>query len=278
MISRLHWCWLIVSCLAVTLANCGKSPAGANQTAGAQADKTVKPLVIGTDATYPPFEFVDTNGQISGVSVAIGDAIGKDAGRPVEYRNINFDGLIPALQSGQIDLIISSLTANEQRRQSIDFSDPYVKTGLCVLVAKDSPVKTADDLRATGRRLVVRIATTGEQWCGQQLPNAQLVRLDTDAACVLEVVNGTVDAWIYDQISVMNYHAQHPDRTRAILAPLREEVWAVGLKKGNDELKARVNQVIAKMKKDGDFSKLANKFLSKERDQLKAQGQPFLFE
>ena len=124
----------------------------------------------------------------------------------------------------------------------------------------------------------MRIATTGEQWCRKELPQAKLVALDTDAACVLEVINGTVDAWVYDQVSVMNYHAKHPDRTRALLAPLREEVWAVGLKKGREDLKAQVNKVIAQMKKDGDFAKLADQFLSKECDMMKAQGLPFVFE
>lgn len=235
-------------------------------------------LVIGTDATYPPFEFVDEQGRISGVSVAIGEEIAKKLGKPVEFRNINFDGLIPALQTGQIDLIISSLTASEQRRQSIDFSDPYVKTGLSILVAKNSTVQSAEDLKAPGRKLAVRIATTGEQWCRAYLKDARLVALDTDAACVLEVVNSTVDAWVYDQVSVMNYHAKHPEHTRALLAPLREEVWAVGLKKGRDDLKATVNETIAQMKKDGAFTKLAGQFLAKERDMMKAQNIPFVFD
>lgn len=235
-------------------------------------------LVIGVDATYPPFEFVDQHGKIAGVSAAIAAEIGQDLGKPVEFRNMNFDGLIPALQSGQIDLIISSLTANEQRRQSIDFSDPYVKTGLSILAAKDAPVQSVDDLRAPGRKLAVRIATTGEQWCRKELPQASLVALDTDAACVLEVVNAKVDAWVYDQVSVMNYHAKHPDRTRALLAPLREEVWAVGLKKGRDDLKAKVNATLARMKAAGSFAKLADQYLAKERDLMKAQGLPFVFE
>ncbi|MEQ1750220.1 MAG: transporter substrate-binding domain-containing protein [Prosthecobacter sp.] len=235
-------------------------------------------LIIGTDATYPPFEFVDEQGCISGVSVAIAEEIGKELGKPVEFRNLNFDGLIPALQSGQIDLIISSLTANEQRRQSIDFSEPYVKTGLSILAARDSTVMSAKDLSTPGRKLAVRLATTGEQWCRKELPQAKLVALDTDAACVLEVINGTVDAWVYDQVSVMNYHAKHPDRTRALLSPLREEVWAVGLKKGRDDLKSKVNAAIARMKQEGAFAKLANQFLSKERDMMKSQGLPFVFE
>ncbi|SKB04865.1 amino acid ABC transporter substrate-binding protein, PAAT family [Prosthecobacter debontii] len=235
-------------------------------------------LVIGMDATYPPFEFKDAQGKVSGVSVAIGDEIGKTLGKQVIYENMSFEGLIPALQSGQIDLIISSLTANDQRRKSIDFSDPYVKTGLSILVAKNSTVQSAADLKTPGRKLAVRIATTGEQWCRAELPGAQLVALDTDAACVLEVVNGRVDAWVYDQISVMNYHEQHPDTTRAILAPLREEVWAVGMKKGRDELQAQVNATLARMRAEKVFSKLADQYMAKERDLMKAQGLPFVFE
>ncbi|MCW0217194.1 MAG: transporter substrate-binding domain-containing protein [Prosthecobacter sp.] len=235
-------------------------------------------LVIGMDATYPPFEFKDTNGEVTGVSVAIGNEIGKTLGKQVQYRNMTFDGLIPALQTGQIDLIISSLTANEKRGEKIDFSDPYVKTVLSILASKNSTVQSAEDLKTPGRKLAVRIATTGEQWCRAELPNAKLVALDTDAACVMEVNNGTVDAWVYDQVSVMNYHEQYPEQTRALLAPLHVEVWSVGIKKGQEDLKAKVNETIARMKAEGAFAKLADQYLAKERDMMKAQGLPFVFE
>lgn len=267
---------LVVSAI-VLLPGCGRVEPGAQAEANPDAEP-VPALVIGMDATYPPFEYKDAQGKFTGVSVAIGDEIGKTLGRKVEYRNMNFDGLIPALQTGQIDLIISSLTASEQRRRSIDFSEPYVKTGLSILAAKGSTVQSMDDLRTPGRRLAVRIATTGEQWCRAELPQAKLVALDTDAACVMEVVNGTVDAWVYDQVSVMNYHTKQPDRTRALLAPLREEMWAVGIKKGREELKAQVNETLARMKKEGAFAKLADQYLAKERDLMKAQGLPFVFE
>jgi polar amino acid transport system substrate-binding protein len=87
-----------------------------------------------------------------------------------------------------------------------------------------------------------------------------------------------VDAWVYDQVSVMNYHAKHPERTRALLAPLREEVWAVGLKKGRDDLRSAVNETIIQMKQDGSFSRLADQYLAKEREMMQAQGLPFVFE
>lgn len=235
-------------------------------------------LIIGMDATYPPFEFKDERGQIAGVSVELGREIAKALGKTAEFQNLPFDALITSLQTGNIDLIISSMTANEERRRSIDFSDPYVKTGLSILAGRNSPIQTADDLLAPGRRIVVRLGTTGEMWARKELPQARLVSLDSDAACVLEVVNGGVDAWIYDQISIMNYHDRHREATRALLAPLREEVWAIGMRKNGPELKATVNQVLARFRADGGFTRLADKYLAKERAMMKAQGLPFVFE
>lgn len=235
-------------------------------------------LIIGTDATYPPFEFVDAQGQITGVDIEVGREIGKALGREVEFRNINFDGLITALRTGSIDLVISALSINPERKQSIDFSDPYVKTGLSILAAKDSTVQSAADLKTPGRKIVVRLGTTGESWARENLKDAKIIALDADVSCVMEVVNASVDAWIYDQVSVMNHHAKHPEKTRALLAPLREEVWTVGLKKGNEELKTKVNEVLARMRSDGSFTQLADRFMAKEQVMMTAQGLPLVFE
>ncbi|MDZ4403920.1 transporter substrate-binding domain-containing protein [Prosthecobacter sp.] len=235
-------------------------------------------LIIGTDATYRPFEYVDEKGEIVGVSIEVGREIGKALGREVEFRNINFDGLITALRTGSIDLVISSMTATPERRQSIDFSEPYVKTGLSILAAKHSTVQSAADLKTPGRKIVVRLGTTGESWVRENLKEAKITALDADVSCVLEVVNANVDAWVYDQLSIMNYHAENADKTRALLAPLREEVWAVGLKQGNDELKTKVNEVLARMRSDGSFAKLAERFMAKEKQMMAAQGLPFVFE
>jgi polar amino acid transport system substrate-binding protein len=235
-------------------------------------------LIIGTDATYPPFEFVDEHGQISGVDIEVGREIGKALGRDVEFRNINFDGLITALRTGAVDLVISSMTATPERRQSIDFSEPYVKTGLSILAAKDSSIHSAADLHTPGRKIVVRLGTTGESWAREHLQEAKITALDADVSCVMEVVNANVDAWIYDQLSIMNYQSKHAAKTRALLAPLREEVWAVGLKQGNDALKTQVNEVLARMRNDGSFAKLAERFMAKEKEMMTAQGLPFVFE
>ena len=196
----------------------------------------------------------------------------------IEFRHINFDGLITALRAGSIDFVISSMTANDERRKSIDFSEPYAKTGLAILAAKDAPVQSVTDLQAPGRKVVVRLGTTGESWARQNLPKAEIKALDLDTSCVMEVVNGNVDAWVYDQISIMNYQSKHPEKTRALLAPLREESWAVGLRQGDEAKKSLVNETLARMRKDGSFARLADQFMAKERDMMKQQGLPFVFE
>lgn len=235
-------------------------------------------LVIATDATYPPFEVLDANGEFSGADIDMGRELANHLGREVEFRNINFDGLIAALKSGSVDMVISSMTANDERRKSIDFSDPYVKTGIAILANSKSPVQTSEDIKAPGRRIVVRLGTTGESFARANLPQATIVALDSDTACVMEVVKGGVDAWIYDQLSIMNYQARHPETTRALLKPLREEVWAIGLRQGDEEMKAKVNGFLKKFREDGGFQRLAEKHMPKEKQMLEAQGIPFVYE
>src|SRR5580704_7567002 len=103
------------------------------------APKTHSQLIVGMELTDPPFETTDQQGQPSGVSVDLARDLGKALGREVEIQNIAFDGLIPSLQTRKIDLIISSMTATEERAKAIAFSDPYLNTGLCLLVGKSSP-------------------------------------------------------------------------------------------------------------------------------------------
>jgi ABC-type amino acid transport substrate-binding protein len=235
-------------------------------------------LIIATDATYPPFELLDEKGDFVGADIDMGRELAKYLGKDVEFRNINFDGLIAALKGGSVDLVISAMSANDERRKSIAFSDPYVKTGIAILANAKSPVQGLEDLKAPGRRIVARLGTTGETFVQEHLPQATLVTLDSDTACVMEVVKGGVDAWIYDQVSLMRYNQRHPDTTRALLKPVREESWAIGLRQGDDELRAKVNEFLVKFRADGGFKRLAEKHLVKEREMLEQQGIPFVYD
>ena len=236
---------------------------------------TPQPLKVGMELAYPPFEMTDTSGRPSGVSVDLANELGRALGRPVVIQNMSFDGLIPALKTGKIDLIISSMTATAERAKSIDFSEPYLKTGLCLLVNKDASVKTISDLDKAGKTVAVKKGTTGHLYATANLKAARLLVLDKEAAAVLEVVQGKADAFIYDQMSTYQNWQRNQTATRALLTPFQQESWAIGIRKGNDELKSRINAFLREFRAKGGFETLGDKYLKDMKGEFKRLGYQF---
>lgn len=233
-------------------------------------------LRIGMELTYPPFEMQDKAGNPDGVGVKLAEALAKNLGRPLKIVPMDFSGLIPALKTGNIDLIISSMTATDERRQSIDFSDPYAFTGLALLVKKDSSIESISDLKSSGRIITAKAATTGETWAIKNLPDAKRVVFEDQTACVLEVVQGRADAFIYDQLTIYQYAKENKETTRGLLKPFVEESWAIGIAKGHDDLKKQVNDFIDGFRKSNGFEKLGDLYLKDEKKFLEEAGIPFI--
>ncbi len=241
------------------------------------APKPHPQLIVGMELAYPPFEMTDAQGQAAGVSVDLARDLGKFLSREVECQNIPFDGLIPSLQTRKIDLIISSMTETPERARTIAFSDPYLTTGLCLLVAKSSPIQNMIDADQPGRVLVVKKGTTGHVYATDNIKNARVLVLDAEAACVLEVVQGKADAFIYDQISTYENWRRNAETTRALLQPFQRESWAIGLRQDDTELRRQVNQFLQDYKARGGFEKLGDKYLSEQKAAFKKLGIPFYF-
>lgn len=235
------------------------------------------PLRVGMELSYPPFETIGPDGKPSGVSVELAESLAAALGRPLVIENIAFAGLIPALKSGKIDVIISSMTASPERAKAVAFSDPYLTTGLAALVPTASDAKNLGDLDQPGRAVVVRQGTTGEVFARAKLRNARVLTLDKESACVLEVAQGKADAFIYDQMSVFQNAKRNPQTTRALLEPLQTESWAIALRQGEDELRGRINAFLAEFRAAGGFSRLSEKYLAEEKAAFTAQGIPFVF-
>ena len=236
-----------------------------------------KPFRVGMDMSYPPFEMRDTQGQPAGVSVDLARALGENLGRAVEFENMPFDGLIPALKTGRVDVVISSMTATEERAQSIDFSESYWRTGLCLLIGAKSDIRSAADLDQAGRKVAVVRATTGQLWAKESLRRAEVLDLAKETACVLEVTQGKADAFIYDQMSTLRNWQANPDTTRALLQSFKEENWAVALRKGDAELRAKVNAFVAAYRAAGGFDRLSEKWLGQQKTSFAKLGVPFVF-
>lgn len=244
---------------------------------GAALAAAAEPLRVGMELSYPPFEMTDPQGRPAGVSVRLAEALGRHLGRPVVIENIAFDGLIPALKAGHVDCVISSMTATPERARSIAFSEPYLKTGLALLIADTSSVTSADDLDVPGRVVAVKQGTTGQQWAAATLKKARMLVLDTEAAAVLEVIQGRADAFIYDSMSVYTNHRKHRAKTRAALTPFKEEAWAVGLKQGNDGLRRQVNEFLEVFRAAGGFDRLGDEFLAEQKAYFRDHDIPFYF-
>jgi polar amino acid transport system substrate-binding protein len=229
------------------------------------------------ELAYPPFEMQDPHGHPSGVSVDLAKALAGDLHLPLAIENIPFSGLIPALKTGKIDLIISSMTQTPERAQSIDFSDPYLSTGLCLLVKKQSPIQSLADADHPGLTLVVKQGTTGQTYARDHIRAAQVLVLDKETACVLEVAQGKADAFIYDQMSTFTNWKKNPTLLRPILKPFQSESWAIGIRQGNTPLRDKVNAFLTRYRAAGGFDRLGDLYLSDQKAAFKQLNVPFVF-
>ena len=266
--------FFIIAILSLFITACDKK-----QEAKAEKEPAKKVLKVGMELAYPPFEMSDKDGKPQGVSVDFAKALGKYLGREVIIENTAWSGLIPSLKTGKIDLIISSMTITEDRKKSINFSIPYSQTSLAILANKESGVTSIEELNVKGKKVAVKKGSTGHIYATKNLPNAEILLFDKENACVLEVVQGKADGFLYDQLTIYKNYAQHKDTTVAVLKSFQKnpEYWGVALNKKDVELKEQVDAFITKAKADGTFDQFAKTHLSEAKatfDELKI---PFFF-
>jgi polar amino acid transport system substrate-binding protein len=218
-------------------------------------------LVVGMEVEYFPFEYANEKGEPVGFDVDIAKLIAQEMGVGIEIKDMEWTGLIPSLQSGKIDLIISGMTRTLIRAKTVSFSNPYFETGLCVLlsVKKAADVKDVQELNAAERIIAVKTGTTGDLITGKLFAKAQINRFKDETACVREVVTGRADAFLYDQISVAKHHKENPDTTRAMLQPFTHEPFAIAIRKGDPEFLNWLNMFLETIKADGRYQELYQK-------------------
>lgn len=237
------------------------------------------PLVVAMELAYPPFETKDESGNPTGISVEFIRAFGASIGREVKIENTAWDGLIPSLQTEKADMVVSSMTITEQRKEQIDFSNPYANSLLAILANKDSGITSIDDLNAAGKKVAVKIGSTGYLFAKEHLTNAEIISLPDESACVTEVSQGKADAFLYDQLTIYRNHMQNQATTDAIFIPFQDvESWGVAVKKGNTELVDQLNTFIDQYTADGGFDELTEKYLSEEKTAFDELGFQWFFD
>ncbi len=263
----------------LALAGCGDKTQDAPKSTAAQDTMEKSVLVVGMELAYPPFEGKDAAGNPSGVSVDFMKDFGKKIGKEIRIENISFDGLIPALVTGKVDMVMSSMTITAERAKTVDFSAPYANALLGILTNKESNVKSIEDLNQKGRKIAAKIGSTGYLFAQKHLTNATVTALPDESACVMEVSTGKADGFLYDQLTIYRNWQKNLDTTNAVFIPFQDvEPWGVAVRKGDKNLLNALNSFIEESKKDGEFDRLTEKHLSAEKAAFDKLGFKWFFD
>lgn len=236
---------------------------GCGQNAAAPAPAKAKTIRVGSETTYMPFEFQDEKSkEYTGFDIELMQAIGKKMGTPIEFVSMNFDGLIPALEAGNVDVLISAMTITPERAAKVTFSDPYYKSGLSILVRKDEQnIHSVKDLE--GKKIAVQIGTSGADEA-KKIPGAIVSEFNTVDQHNMELKGKGVDAVIND-LPVNEYYVAKSGAADAKIVGdvLNSEDFGIAVTKKDPELVKNINKALAELKQNGEYEKIYVKWFGK---------------
>ena len=257
----------IASLAAATLifTACGKKeepPPAPAPVASAPAPAPAKVYAVGTDAAYAPFESQNDKGEIVGFDIEVVKAIAKKAGIEVKFVNTPWEGIFNTLAQGDRDLVVSAVTITAERKQTMDFSDPYFDAQQLIAVKQNSKIAKFADLKKL--KVGVQTGTTGDEAVTklQGKTSANIKRFESTPLALKELEAGGVDAVVADNGVVINYVANNPGGKFKSIADKEfvPEQYGIALKKGNAELQAKVNKALAEIKADGSYDAIYTKY------------------
>lgn len=256
----------LVLLLALTAANpahAARGPSAASVADGssklAQLRSGALPLRVGTDATFPPFEFTDAKGTKVGFDIELVRALAAKAGIPkVQFTQMPFGNIVPALQANQIDIGASSIYISKERAKVVDFSDIYYPGGLGLFVAVDNSqiTKLAD---IAGKRVAVQVGTKSVEWLKKNAPAAQLVTVQTNEQMFSSVRLGQADA-VVTGAPGGKYFIAKQGGLKPVAGQLTKENYGYPFQKSDTKLREAFNTALKQMKSDGSYDSLTNKW------------------
>lgn len=236
----------------------------AEENAGETAALSDGVLTVGTNAEFPPFEYVDDNGQPDGFDIALIKAIGEKLGVEVEVENMEFASLVSSIGS-KIDVAIAGMTVTEERQQTVDFSDAYYEAVQYVILPADSEIATAQDLE--GKTIGVQLGTTGDFIATDDIADTTVQQYNKGVDAVNDLINGRVDCVIIDKNPALVFASKFEDQLVALDGAQFEfgtEEYAIALPKGDAALAEKINAALAEIKADGTFDELVQTYIEGE--------------
>lgn len=227
---------------------------------GAQAQG--KELIMATDTAFVPFEFKQ-DGKYTGFDIDLWDAVAKQAGLEYKLQPMDFNGIIPGLQTRNVDVALAGITIRDDRKQVIDFSDPYYESGLAILVREDTnDIQNSADL--DGKQVAVKIGTATVDYLNREVPGAKLKLFPNIDNAFLELATGRVDAVVHDTPNVQ-YFAQTGGKGKAKVTGVVQsgDYYGIAFPKGS-ELVPVVNEALAAIKANGTYDVIYEKWFGKQ--------------
>ena len=215
---------------------------------------------VATDATWPPFEYVNDQKEIVGFDIDLFTAIAEKEGLELEFVNVAFDPLLAGMAQGTYDAAISSITITDERKKGMLFSDPYYAAGQMVVVRKDNTTITGRDT-LTGK-VGAQIGTTGAMEV-EKVSGATLKTYDDIGLAFQDLMNGQINAVVGDNWLALGYVARNPNALKAVGGTFTSENYGIAVAKGKTDLLAKINSGLAKVKKEGLIETLSQKWIEK---------------
>lgn len=226
-----------------------------------------KTYTVSTEPTYPPFDTTNKDGEVTGFDMELMEAIAEDQGFKVKFQTLEFDALIPALQSGNTDVVIAGMMVTDKRKEEVDFSDPYYETGVSILVKKDNTTITDwNSFTATsGYKVAVQTGTTCAE-SAERLKKegkiSEVVTLNQVTTALEQLKNGDVDAVLVDKPVGAEIQSDQADSFKLVggIDPENQGEFAIAVKKGDSELQKKINAGLKNLKENGKYDELCKKW------------------
>lgn len=243
---------MMVAVMAIAMVACGTETVN-------DAEKPV--LTMGTNAAFPPYEFVDENNNVVGIDAEIAAAVADKLGMKLEIKDMAFDSLITAVSSGAVDVVLAGMTVTPEREESVNFSESYATGIQVVIVSEDSEIATIDDL--DGKKIGVQSGTTGDIYCADDYGEDAVARYDNGALAVAALKNGQVDCVVIDNEPAKAFVTAN-EGLKILDTEYITENYAAAFAKENTELLEKFNAALAELDSEGKLAEIIAKYIKAE--------------
>ena len=224
---------------------------------------TVEPgkLIMSTNAAFPPYEMTTDSGEFEGIDIETAQAIADKLGLELQIDDMDFDAALLAVQQGKADMVMAGVTVTDERQNVMDFTDSYATGIQSIIVKEDSDIASVDDL--AGKKIGTQRGTTGYLYCSDDFGDENVVAYDNGLTAVQMLNNGQVDCVVIDNAPAKEFIAANPG-LKLLDTAYVEESYAIGVGKGNTELKDAINTALEELKADGTLQELSEKYFGQD--------------